>query len=170
MKGGPRGGAGFNPYGGMGGFQVGGERVEKALEYIPIGQLDEAAKKGKFPAMTVIPLRMITIHAEVPLKTQIDEIRRALRLPNATEAAKWGPYYDGYDVRRRISFVKPDGTPELIQDWTDYDFEEQYRLPGQRAPVGRPLRRGTWHFALRCRWSCRCRKWSRARTSIRTSG
>ena len=77
--------------------------------------------------MTVVPVRMVTIHAEIPLKKQIDEIRRALRLTNSAEAARWGPFYDGYDVRRRISALGPDGKLELVQDWADYNFEDEYR-------------------------------------------
>ena len=57
---------------------------------------------------------------------QIEEIKRALRLPTPTKP-RWGPYYDGYDVRRKISSISPDGTVEVRQDWTDYDFEDQYR-------------------------------------------
>lgn len=130
IPGGPRGGGsmgGYNPYGDTGGFDTGGQRVEKAIEYIATSKLVEAMTKGKAPAMTVVPLRMVTIHAEVPLKRQLEEIRRALRLPNTMEAEKWGPYYDGYNVRRKISRIMPGGKLEVLQDWKDYDFEERYQ-------------------------------------------
>jgi hypothetical protein len=117
-----------NPYGGGGGFNFNSQRVEKAIQYVPISQLDAALKKQMSPAMTVIPVRMITVHAEVPLKKQIEEIRRALRLPDTAEAARWGPFYEGFNVRRRVSAMGPDGKLELRQDWADYDFEEQYRI------------------------------------------
>ena len=117
-----------NPYGGGGGeYSQNSQRVEKSIEYVPISQLDAALKKQKAPAMTVIPVRMITIHAEIPLKKQIEEIRRALRLPNSAEAARWGPFYDGYEVQRRVSVMSPDGKLEVTQDWADYNFEDQYR-------------------------------------------
>ena len=117
-----------NPYGGGGGeYSQNSQRVEKSIEYVPISQLDAALKKQKAPAMTVIPVRMITIHAEIPLKKQIEEIRRDLRLPNSAEAARWGPFYDGYEVQRRVSVMSPDGKLEVTQDWADYNFEDQYR-------------------------------------------
>ena len=71
LGGGGLGGGGLggdNPYGGPGGFQFGAQRVEKAIEYVPVAQLDAAIAKQKVPAMTVIPVRMVTVHAEIPLK------------------------------------------------------------------------------------------------------
>src|SRR5262245_18994345 len=81
--GGPRGGFGsMNPYGAMGGgYDQGSQRIEKAIEYIPLEELDKAIEKGKVPATTVIPLRMVLINAEVPYKRQLEEIKRALRIP-----------------------------------------------------------------------------------------
>jgi len=117
----------MNPYGGSDGYDFGGQRVEKAIEYIPLTQLDAALKKQKVPAMTIVPVRLVTIHAEIPLKKQVDEIRRALRLPSAAEAARWGPYYDGYEVRRKVSTFGPDGKEDVIQDWAEYNFEDEYR-------------------------------------------
>ena len=93
LGGGGLGGGGLggdNPYGGSGGFQFGAQRVEKAIEYVPVAQLDAAIAKQKVPAMTVIPVRMVTVHAEIPLKKQIEEIRRALRLANVEEAKAVG--------------------------------------------------------------------------------
>jgi len=133
MGGFPPGGMGgmmtgmMNPYGGNDGYDFSGQRVEKAIEYIPISQLDAALKKQKVPAMTVVPVRLVTIHAEIPLKKQVDEIRRALRLSSAAEAAQWGPYYDGYEVRRKVSTIGPDGKEEVLQDWAEYNFEDEYR-------------------------------------------
>jgi hypothetical protein len=115
-----------NPYGGYGGFQFGGQRIEKAVEYVPVAQLDDALKKQKTPAMTVIPVRMVTVHAEIPLKKQIEEIKRALRLTSTEEAALWGPNYDGFKVKRRVTSYQPNGEEVVVQDWTDYDFESIY--------------------------------------------
>lgn len=117
---------GGNPYGGSGGFQFGAQRIEKALEYVPISQLDAALKKQKVPAMTVIPVRMVTVHAEIPMKKQIEEIRRALRFKTTQEAAQWGPVYDGFRVKRRVTSFQ-NGEEIVIQDWSDYDFEDAYR-------------------------------------------
>ena len=123
----PPGSSGM-PYGGSGMFQFNSQRVEKALEYIPISQLDVALKNKKTPAMTVIPVRMVTIHAEIPLKRQVEELRRALRLPSADEASRWGPVYDGFEVKRKITTVDPDGKETVLQDWAEYNFEEEYRV------------------------------------------
>ena len=122
----PYGGGMGNPYGGGGEFNQNSQRIEKAIEYIPIAQIDAALQKNKVPAMTVVPVRMVTIHAEIPLKQQINEIRRALRLNSTAEAARWGPVYDGFDVRRKV--ISYEGGKEVVvQDWADYDFEEEYR-------------------------------------------
>jgi hypothetical protein len=121
-----------NPYGGMGsGFNANEQRLEKAIKYIPLNELDEALDKGEIPAMTVIPLRMVTVYAEVPYKRQLEEIKRALRLANLDEARKWGPQYDGYEVQRRVTRMMPDGTVSVLVDWpTDnkpnYAFEDKY--------------------------------------------
>ena len=129
LGGGGLGGGGLggdNPYGGPGGFQFGAQRVEKAIEYVPVAQLDAAIAKQKVPAMTVIPVRMVTVHAEIPMKKQIEEIKRALRFKSTQEAAQWGPVYDGFRVKRRVTSFQ-NGEEIVIQDWSDYDFEEAYR-------------------------------------------
>ena len=124
------------------GVPANGHRVEKSIEYIPISQLDAALKKQKIPAMTVIPVRMMTIHAEIPLKKQIEEIRRALRLRDSSEAARWGPFYDGYEVRRKVSRMGPTARNEVIQDWADYNFEDEYRTRINSRCGRGPLRDG----------------------------
>ncbi|MEJ5277616.1 MAG: hypothetical protein WHU94_17145, partial [Thermogemmata sp.] len=121
---------GYNPYGSMGGrYDTSAQRVEKVLEYIPLeeGTLNDALSKGKVPAMTVMPLRAIIVHAEVPLKLQREEFKRALRLKDISEAARYGPVYDGFVVQRRITQINPkDGKVIVRQDWADYDFEKLY--------------------------------------------
>jgi hypothetical protein len=117
---------GYGSYAGMqGGFNANAQRVEKSLEYIPLKELDKAIEKGKVPAMTVIPLRMVTVHAEVPYEKQVEEIKRALRLPSDEAAKAWGPIYDGYEVQRKVSVMGPNG-PEVWEDWADYKFEDKY--------------------------------------------
>lgn len=122
---------GYNPYGAMGGrYDTSAQRVEKVVEYIPLeeGTLSDALSKGKVPAMTVMPLRAIIVHAEVPLKLQREELKRALRLKSTAEAARFGPVYDGFVVQRRITQINPrDGKVIVRQDWTDYDFEKVYQ-------------------------------------------
>ncbi|MCE9565261.1 MAG: hypothetical protein K8U57_24780 [Planctomycetes bacterium] len=119
--------SGINPYGNLGGsFEANGQRMEKALKYVPLEELDKALEAGEVPAMTVIPLRMVIINAEIPYKKQVDEIKRALRLPTSAEAQKWGPLYDGYEVQRRVSRILPGGNVDVFQDWSDYKFEDKY--------------------------------------------
>ncbi|VTT97190.1 Uncharacterized protein OS=Singulisphaera acidiphila (strain ATCC BAA-1392 / DSM 18658 / VKM B-2454 / MOB10) GN=Sinac_5121 PE=4 SV=1 [Gemmataceae bacterium] len=118
---------GVNPYGQSGeGFNANAQRIEKALKYVPLDELDKAGEAGELPAMTVIPLRMVIINAEVPYKKQVEEIKRALRLPSFEEAQLWGPLYDGYEVQRRVSRVLPGGKTEVFQDWSDYNYEDKY--------------------------------------------
>ena len=80
---------------------------------------------------------------------QLGEIKRALRLSNPPPTAKkedieradaeakvWGPWYDGYEVQRKVTRVMPDGTVITIEDWPEtkdpkdtsgnYKFEETY--------------------------------------------
>jgi hypothetical protein len=135
---------GGNPYGGMsgGGYDNTSQRIEKSIEYISIDELDRALEKGKVPAITVIPLRMVTIHAEIPYKKQLEEIRRALRIPippstnevdrkraeeqALAEAARYARY-DGYEVQRRVTRQLPGASqPQVIQDWAEYKFEDKY--------------------------------------------
>jgi hypothetical protein len=108
------------------GFDPNGKRTERAIEYIPIEDLDKAMASGKSPAMTVIPLRGVILYMEVPYKKQIEEIKRALRLPTNAEALTWGPIYDGYEVQRRVTELNAEGQPET-SDWTDYKFEDVYQ-------------------------------------------
>jgi hypothetical protein len=153
------GGGGRGPMMGMGGSSPYGGRASAAdqkaqrvdaVKYIPLKELDSAVRAGNLPALTVVPLRMITIHAVVPYKKQLEELKRALRLSNPpptakpedlarsdAEARQWGPWYDGFEVQRKITWNRPDGTVEIIKDWPDkpndpkdtsgnFKFEEMY--------------------------------------------
>ncbi len=149
--GGPGGTMGFPGMGGtMGGeYSQNAQRVETAIKYVPLAEIDEAVKKNQLPALTVIPLRIVTVNAVVPYKLQLDEIKRALRLPKPPSTAKkediersdaeakmWGPWYDGFEVQRRVTKVWPNGKVDVIQDWPDikdlkdtsgnYPFEDLY--------------------------------------------
>ena len=80
---------------GGGGYDPRAERIEKAIEYVPLEELDKAIEKGKVPAKTVVPLRMITIHAEVPYKRQLEEMQAGVRLPDGRGGRQVAP-----EVRR----------------------------------------------------------------------
>lgn len=120
-------------------FEANGRRADegKVIEYVPLKNLDAAITAGKLPALTVIPLRMVTIHGVVPYKRQLEEIKRALRLATEAETKEWGPWYDGFEIQRRETRRLPDGSTITEQEWADppqdpksteanYKFEERY--------------------------------------------
>lgn len=151
---------GGSPYGTMGGaYDASARRADegRVLTYVPLKEIDKALAENKPPALTVIPVRLVTIHAVVPYKKQLDELKRALRLPvpvpvldakgqvlnqaeiaaAETEARRWGPVYDGFEVQRRETRVLPNGQVQVIQDWAElpkdvkstegnYKFEEKF--------------------------------------------
>jgi hypothetical protein len=146
---------GMGMFGGPHGLQGGGfdqqaQRDTTAIKYVPLDEIDTEVKNGSLPALTVIPLRMVTVNAVVPFKKQLDEIRKALRLPNPPptarpediakaneEVRKWWLGYDGFEVQRKVTQVLPNGTIHIWQDWPakpqdakdtsgNYDFEERY--------------------------------------------
>jgi hypothetical protein len=112
---------------GFGGQSFDANVKRPAIKYVPIDELDKNIEEGKLPAFTVIPLRAALIHMEIPYKKQVEEIKRALRLPTFAEAMQWGPIYDGYEVQRRVTQVFEDGKSDVISDWAEYKFEEQYQ-------------------------------------------
>ncbi len=137
---GPGGEGGYSGYPGEGGFNQTGFRVETTINYIPLEDLDKAATEGKLPAMTVVPLRMAVVNATFPFKAQAEEMKRALRMRSASEAAPFVKF-DGFDVRRRV--FAPDGTvvgtgkkyAELVTNakddvsvgWYDYRYIDKYQ-------------------------------------------
>ena len=128
MAGGPGGRMGGGPGRrmGLGNYNSNAQRAsEKSLRYIPLEDLDKAMEKGEAPAMTVVPLRGALIHMEVPYKKQIEEVKRALRLPSSADAKNWA-IYDGYEVQRRETEIGEDGK-EKFTNWADYKYEEQYQ-------------------------------------------
>ncbi|MDY3556908.1 hypothetical protein R5W24_006082 [Gemmata sp. JC717] len=148
-----------SPFGMPGGMYDNNSRRNdegRVLTYVPLADIDKALADGKPPALTVIPVRLVTIHAAVPYKQQLDEIKRALRLPSPVpipdgkggfrnqaeldaaeaEARRWA-WYDGFDIQRRETQVMSDGTERVIQEWGElvpkdnrsdfnYKFEEKY--------------------------------------------
>lgn len=162
-------GFGFGP--GMmptpgGQFDQAAKRNEVAIMYVPLDEVDTYVQKGHRPALTVIPVRLITVHAVVPYKAQLDELIKTLRLPpppplptqypNETkdayeqrvaavkaeiakcyaEAKRWGPWYDGFEVQRRVMRLMPNGEIRILQDFVEnkdpkdtsgnYPYEELY--------------------------------------------
>ncbi|VTS10754.1 unnamed protein product [Gemmata obscuriglobus UQM 2246] len=123
---------------------------------MPLADIDKELAAGRNPALTVIPVRLVTIHAAVPYKQQLEEARRALRLSSpvpipdgkggfrnqaeldAAEAeARRFVWYDGFDIQRRETQVMSDGQVRVIQEWGEvvpkdnrsdfnYKFEEKY--------------------------------------------
>ncbi len=75
-----------DPYG-AGPNSLGGDfrrSEDKAVEYM---SPEEAAKKGLPLAETVVPMRMVVVTAAFPIKQQLAEIQRALRLQSLAHAA-----------------------------------------------------------------------------------
>jgi len=124
-----KGPMGFGPMGAMGpggtGFDASAQRTETAITYVPLDDLDKAIAENKLPAMTVIPLRLAIVNATFPLKKQMEEVKRAMRLETAAQAA---PYvqFDGFEVRRRITRAEPGGEPVEVQGWAEYKYEDKY--------------------------------------------
>ncbi|MCI0704158.1 MAG: hypothetical protein L0241_24130 [Planctomycetia bacterium] len=126
------------PYGLEGAeFNQGAQRVDPVIKYIPLDEIDEAVRNGKRPAVTVIPLRMVTIHAVVPYQKQLAEIKRAGRFSSDAEAKQWGPWYDGFEVQRRVTRTLASGKVIVVEEWAElskdvasttgnYPFEEKY--------------------------------------------
>ncbi len=145
--GGP-GGMGLGGRPGGQGFDTNGQRTEKTIQYIPIEDLDKEMANGKIPAMTVIPFEAVIIHAEIPYKKQIEEIKRALRLSSNADAMKWGPIYDGYEVQRKVSRVV-NGQLEEVSGWSPYQFEDTYQEKVNSKKLADTIEGGFLSFFLR---------------------
>jgi len=104
---GGRGGMG----GMMGGMNAGDSRTETFVKYLTMEQFDKEA--NAVPAITVYPLRMLSVQMAFPLKQQFEEIRKALKLQSLSEAVAASGYNDpdglfqGIEVERREQL--PDG-------------------------------------------------------------
>jgi hypothetical protein len=125
---GPSPGSGFGIGGQQGNsFAADAQRTEVAISYVPLEQLDAAAAEGKIPAQTVIPLRMIVVNFTIPLKQQMEEVKKALRLPDIDTVRRNNLVtFDGFEVERKISQRRPTGEVFVVQDWTKYDYEAKY--------------------------------------------
>ena len=140
--GGKGGGNMSGPYGMAGygsGYNLNARRLDegKVIKYVSLKDIDDAVAKGNQPALTVVPIRMVTVHAVVPYKAQLEEIKRALRLTTDAEARTWGPNYHGFEIQRRESRMLASGKEDVIQEWVElpkdvtstegnYDFEQKY--------------------------------------------
>ena len=125
------GGGGYDPYGaGNAGGGLTGVRDDKTVAYF---SPDDVEKKGLPLAKTVYPLRMLIVHAAVPLNAQRDEIRRALRLPEVKTTANGQttvaynpevePVFDGIEVDRRLA---PPGADIEKSPWSEFDHYAEY--------------------------------------------
>jgi hypothetical protein len=112
---------------GMGGssFDTSAQRTDTTIAYVPLEDLDDAISKNKQPAQTVIPLRMVIVNCTVPLKRQLEEVKKAMRFQSLDQAREY-VHYDGFEVRRRITQLRPTGEPLVISDWAPYKYEDQY--------------------------------------------
>jgi hypothetical protein len=129
-SGGGRGGPGGR--GGMGGgnFNANESRTETFVKYLTPEAFDKDT--SAVPAITVYPLRMISVQMALPLKQQFEEIRKALKLQSLSEAVAASGYtntdpingglFMGIEVERRE--ILPDGT---VFDWATFKHEEIYR-------------------------------------------
>jgi len=104
-----------------------GLRDDKTITYMTP---EEVEKKGLPLAKTVYPLRMLIVHAAVPLSAQRNEIRRALRLPDVKNAQgqitynpEVEPIYDGFEVDRRLA---PPGADINQSPWTEFNHYDEY--------------------------------------------
>ena len=118
-------GGGSFGFAGAGGFDSTAQRNDIAITYIPIEDLDKALAENKIPAETVIPLRLIVVNFTIPLKKQLEEVKRAMRFKTIDEARQY-TVYDGFEVKRRITQVRPTGEIVVIQDWAKYNYEDKY--------------------------------------------
>ncbi|MFO0851928.1 MAG: hypothetical protein U0871_25685 [Gemmataceae bacterium] len=129
MMGGPGGmmggGGGMMP-GGMGGM-MGAERDDRTVVYKSPA---EVAKSGDQMAMSVYPLRAVMVNATFPLRDQMEEIQRALRIKpirdrsgkNTLENVP-NPEFDGFDVERRVAAPGEDITKA---QWAEFDHLTEY--------------------------------------------
>jgi hypothetical protein len=75
-----------NPYGADSTTVVQGQREDKTVRYYAPQDFDQ--NNGNFQlAETVYPLRAVMVQAAFPLRAQLEEIKRALRLQNLQQAA-----------------------------------------------------------------------------------
>ena len=78
-------GAGYDPYGSSIPASIAvSQREDKTVQYVNI---DDVEKQNLPLAETIFPLRALMVQMAFPLKEQLEEIRRALRLQSRQEAA-----------------------------------------------------------------------------------
>ncbi|MFO0938568.1 MAG: hypothetical protein U0798_18850 [Gemmataceae bacterium] len=128
MGGGGMGGGkgGMGGMGGAGGYNPNESRTETFVKYVTSEQLDK--DPSLVPAVSVYPLRMVSVQMAFPLRQQFEEIRKALKLQSLNEAIALSGYSDaqglfkGIEVERRV--ITPDGQ---TFDWEKFDHENIYR-------------------------------------------
>jgi hypothetical protein len=68
---------------------------------------------------------MFVVNCTIPLKRQLEEVKKAMRLESA-EAARPYTHYDGFEVQRQISMILPNKELKVIQPWQKYNYEDKY--------------------------------------------
>jgi hypothetical protein len=79
------GGPGEGGMGGFGGMMAGGKTSEDVVEWVKFSRALEEGK-SPVPAYMVYPVRMAVVQLSFPLKDQLEEIRKALRLRSLAHA------------------------------------------------------------------------------------
>jgi hypothetical protein len=133
---GPQGPRGEGPGGHGATIDPNAQRTETTIEYVPIEKVEDALANQKSLALTVHPIRMVVVNATFPLKKELEEIKRAMRLPSLEHAAKYGPHFgkvetekdeDGnlvtiekvpsFEVQRRVVRKLPNGKELPVEEW-----------------------------------------------------
>jgi hypothetical protein len=118
-------GEGFSP-GTMGGEMPGSGTggVHYGVQYISIDGSDEEIEKlmkGRALAMTILPQRMAVLQGSFPYARQVEQFRRALRIPkDQPMQADEYPMFNGIEVQRRST-----RNGNLFEDWTKIDHMTQ---------------------------------------------
>jgi hypothetical protein len=129
------GGRGGGMSGGMGGYNANENRTETFVKYVTPEEFDK--NPSYVPAVTVYPLRMVSVQMAFPLKQQFEEIRKALKLQSLSEAIELSGYnkpeglFLGIEVERRE--IMPDGT---AFEWAKFDHENIYRTTIMNRKLG----------------------------------
>jgi hypothetical protein len=123
----PRGGGGLGGMGGggMGGFNPNENRTETIVGYVTEDELQK--NQSLVPAITVYPLRMVSVQMAFPLKQQFEELRKSMKLQTIGQAIEESGYFtgnlfSGLEVERQE--LGPDGK---FYEWAKFDHEEEYR-------------------------------------------
>ncbi len=102
----------------------------QSVEYVTP---DAEKLAGRRYAFTILPQRMVVIQGSFPLKAQMEEIQKALRLDSPADVfdvykGEEVPLFQGVLIQRQV--LNPDGRVET--PWTDIDVVTPYRELARR--------------------------------------